>query len=145
MATKISKNFTLEELTASTTATAKGIRNVPDTTQVCNLCALVHNVLQPLRTAMGETIGISSGFRSVALNAAVGGAYNSQHLKGEAADLSINGDKAKGKKWFEWIKSHCEFDQLIWERNKAGIYWVHVSFRADGQNRKQVINNLLKG
>jgi hypothetical protein len=145
MATRISKNFTLEELTASTTATAKGIKNVPDTQQICNLCALVHNVLQPLRTAMGETIGISSGFRSVALNAAVGGAYNSQHLKGEAADLCINGDKAKGKRWFEWIKSHCQFDQLIWEHNKAGIYWVHVSFRADGQNRKQAINNLLKG
>ena len=94
---------------------------------------------------MGETIGISSGFRSVALNAAVGGAYNSQHLKGEAADLCINGDKAKGKKWFEWIKAHCQFDQLIWEHNKAGTYWVHVSYRADGQNRKQVINNLLKG
>ena len=142
--TIISKNFTLEELTASTTAKAKGIRNVPDTQQVCNLCALVHHVLQPLREAMGEAIGISSGFRSVALNAAVGGASNSQHLKGEAADLCIGGDKAKGKRWYQWIKTHCTYDQLIWEHNRQGTYWVHVSYRSDGQNRRQAIDNLLK-
>lgn len=142
--TRISKNFTLEELTSSTTAKAKGIRNVPDTQQVCNLCALVHHVLQPLREAMGEPIGISSGFRSVALNAAVGGVVNSQHLKGEAADLCIDGDKQKGKRWYQWIKQHCQYDQLIWEHNRQGVYWVHVSYRADGQNRKQAIDNLLK-
>ena len=144
MATYISKNFTLDELCASKTAKAKGIRNNPGQTDVVNLCALVHNVLQPLRTAMGEPIKIGSGFRCSALNKAVGGVSNSQHMRGEAADLCIDGDMAKGRKWFEWIKSHCEFDQLIWEHNAKGSYWVHVSYRADGRNRKQVINNLLK-
>jgi hypothetical protein len=141
----ISKNFTLEELTASATATAKGIRNNPGQTDIINLCALVHNVLQPLRDAMGQPIKIGSGFRSLALNQAVGGVSNSQHMRGEAADLCIDGDIQKGKRWFEWIKTHCEFDQLIWEKNpKTGNYWVHVSYRADGKNRKQVINNLIK-
>jgi hypothetical protein len=145
MVTYISKNFTLEELTASATATAKGIRNNPGQTDIINLCALVHNVLQPLRDAMGQPIKIGSGFRSLALNQAVGGVSNSQHMRGEAADLCIDGDIQKGKRWFEWIKTHCEFDQLIWEKNpKTGNYWVHVSYRADGKNRKQVINNLLK-
>lgn len=145
MATYISKNFTLEELTASATATAKGIRNNPGQTDIINLCALVHRVLQPLREAMGHPIKIGSGFRSLALNQAVGGVSNSQHMRGEAADLCIDGDIQKGKRWFEWIKTHCEFDQLIWEKNpKTGNYWVHVSYRADGKNRKKVTNILLK-
>ena len=144
MAIKISKNFTLEELCASATAKAKGIRNVPGQSDIINLCALVHNVLQPLRDAMREPIKIGSGYRSLALNNAVGGVRNSQHMKGEAADLCIDGDMAKGRKWFDWIKAHCVFDQIIWEHNAKGSYWVHVSYRADGLNRKQVINNLLK-
>ena len=144
MAIKISKNFTLEELCASETAKAKGIRNEPGQSDVVNLCALVHKVLQPLRAAMGEPIKIGSGYRSLALNNAVGGVRNSQHMRGEAADLCIDGDIQKGKRWFDWIKLHCPFDQLIWEHNAKGSYWVHVSYRADGLNRMQVVNNLLK-
>lgn len=144
MATKISKNFTLEELTASATAKAKGITNAPSTQQVANLCALVHHVLQPLRDAMGHEVKIGSGYRCPRLNQAVGGVSNSQHLKGEAADLCIDGDKMKGRKWFTWIQSHCDFDQLILEHSKTGSYWVHVSYRSDGKNRKQVIGDLLK-
>lgn len=144
MSTRISKNFTLEELRDSVTAKRLGIINAPGVDEVCAMCALVHHILQPLRTAMGEPIKIGSGYRCPQLNKAVGGASNSQHMRGEAADLCIDGDIAKGKRWFQWIKSHCEFDQLILEHNSKGSYWVHVSFRADGQNRKQVINDLLK-
>lgn len=144
MAIRISKNFTLEEMTASATAKAKGIHNALTTQQMANLCALVHHVLQPLRDAMGHEVKIGSGYRCPRLNQAVGGASNSQHLKGEAADLCIDGDKTKGRKWFTWIQSHCDFDQLIWEHNAKGSYWVHVSYRSDGKNRKQVIGDLLK-
>lgn len=144
MPTRISKNFTLDELTASATAKQLHIINAPGVDEVCNLCALVHNVLQPLRDAMGESIKIGSGYRCPQLNKAVGGVATSQHMKGEAADLCIDGDLKKGKRWFEWIKTHCKFDQLIWEHNAKGTYWVHVSFRADGKNRQQVIDNLLK-
>lgn len=142
--TRISKNFTFEELIASDTAKAKGIINSPNTQQLCNLCALVHNVLQPLRTAMGRAIDISSGFRCKRLNMAVGGVSNSQHLNGEAADIDIKGDKFFGKAICEWVRHNCDFDQLIWEHNRSGTYWVHVSYRSDGQNRKQYIDNLLK-
>ena len=144
MTTYLSRNFTLEELCASATAKAKGIRNNPGQTDIVNLCALTHQILQPLRNGMNEPIKIGSGYRSLALNRAVGGVNNSQHMKGEAADLCIDGDMAKGRKWFEWIKTHCDFDQLIWEHNAKGSYWVHVSYRADGKNRHQIINNLLK-
>ena len=142
--TRISKNFTLDELTASATAKAKGIINAPGVDEVCNMCALVHHVLQPLRDSMGEPIKIGSGYRCTRLNNAVGGVSNSQHIKGQAADLCIDGDMKKGRRWFNWILDNCDFDQLIWEHNAKGTYWVHVSFRADGKNRRQVINNLLK-
>ena len=141
---RISKNFTLEELTASATAKAKGIRNEPGQTDIVNLCGLVHNVLQPLRKWWGKEVKIGSGYRSLALNRAVGGVANSQHMKGEAADLCIDGGMEKARAWFQFIKQHCEFDQLIMEHNSKGTYWVHVSYKCDGTNRKQVINNLLK-
>jgi hypothetical protein len=144
MATRISKNFTLEELLSSEVAKSRGIANIPTHEVIVNLCALVHHVLQPMRDGLNEPIVISSGFRCPKLNAAVGGVSNSQHLKGEAADPFINGDMNKGRRWFTWIKAHCQFDQLIWEHSAKGTYWVHVSYRADGNNRKKVIENLLK-
>lgn len=142
--TAISRHFTLGELTASATARQHGVANTPSVQEVCNLCGLVHHVLEPLRLAMGEPIKVGSGYRCAALNRMVGGATNSQHLRGEAADLCLDGDVAKGKRWFAWILQHCDFDQLIWEHNAKGTYWVHVSHRTDGPNRHQVIDNLMK-
>ena len=146
MNTPVTMHFTIEELCASATAKAKGISNKPNMQQMINLVYLAAYVLEPLRVAMGEAIKISSGFRSEALNKAVGGVFNSQHKKGQAADLCIDGDMEKGKRWFEYIKKHLPFDQLIWEHDKKGTYWVHVSyvFPDFGKNRRQVIDNLLK-
>ena len=136
----------IEELYASDTAKRLGIDNRPSVQQMINLVYLAAYVLEPLRVAMNEPIKIGSGFRCKALNKAVGGVYNSQHLKGQAVDLCIDGDIAKGKKWFNYIKDHLPFDQLIWEHNSKGSYWVHVSFVFPdfGKNRHQVIDNLLK-
>ena len=136
----------MEELYASATATAKGINNKPSVQQMINLVYLCAYVLEPLRVAMGEPIKIGSGFRCQALNKAVGGVYNSQHMKGQAADLCIDGDIQKGRKWFNYIKNHLPFDQLIWEHNSKGTYWVHVSFVYPdfGKNRHKVIDDLLK-
>ena len=136
----------MEELYASATATAKGINNKPSVQQMINLVYLCAYVLEPLRVAMNEPIKIGSGFRCQALNKAVGGVYNSQHMKGQAADLCIDGDIQKGRKWFNYIKNHLPFDQLIWEHNSKGTYWVHVSFVYPdfGQNRHKVIDDLLK-
>ena len=146
MNTPVTMHFTIEELCASDTAKAKGISNKPNMQQMINLVYLSAYVLEPLRVALGEPIKISSGFRSEALNKAVGGAFNSQHKKGQAADLCIDGDLKKGRRWFEYIKKHLPFDQLIWEHDKSGTYWIHVSyvFPDFGKNRRQVIDNLLK-
>lgn len=147
MNTKVTMHFTIEELYASQTAKTRGINNKPSTEEIVNLVYLAAYVLEPLRVAMKEPIKIGSGYRCPALNRAVGGVSNSQHMKGQAADLCIDGDIAKGKRWFNYIREHLPFDQLIWERNpKTGSYWVHVSFvHPDfGRNRKQVIENLIK-
>ena len=140
---RISKNFTLEELTASATAKAKGITNNPGQTDLVNLCGLVHNVLQPLRDWWGKEVKIGSGYRSLALNQAVGGVKNSQHMRGEAADLCIDGDIQKGRKWFDYIRKNLPFDQLIWETNHSGSTWIHVSISRLGTNRQQVIDKKL--
>ena len=146
MKVPVTMHFTIEELYASDTAKRLGIDNKPSVQQMINLVYLSAYVLEPLRVAMDEPIKIGSGFRCQKLNKAVGGVYNSQHLKGQAVDLCIDGDIAKGKKWFNYIKDHLPFDQLIWEHNAKGTYWVHVSFVFPdfGKNRHQVIDNLLK-
>ena len=147
MNTPVTMHFTIEELYASATAKDKGIDNKPNIQQMINLVYLASYVLEPLRVAMKEPIKIGSGFRSPALNKAVGGVYTSQHLKGQAADLCIDGDRKKGRKWFEYIRDHLPFDQLIWEKNpKTGSEWVHVSFVYPdfGKNRHQVIDGLIK-
>jgi hypothetical protein len=109
-------HFTIQELYASATAKAKGIDNTPNLQQVINLVYLAAYVLEPLRVAMNEPIKIGSGFRCQKLNKAVGGVYNSQHMKGQAVDLCIDGDLEKGKRWFNYIKDHLPFDQLIMAR-----------------------------
>ena len=146
MAVQLTKHFTLEELCASATAKARGIQNKPNAQQIISLVYLAAYVLEPLREAMHEPIPISSGFRCEQLNRAVGGVSNSQHMRGQAADLCIGGDMKKGRKWFDFIKTHLNFDQLIWEHSSNGTYWVHVSFvHPDfGRNRRQAIDNLLK-
>ena len=146
METNITMHFTIEELYASDTAKRLGIQNKPSVREMVNLVYLAAYVLEPLRKAMGKPIKISSGYRCERLNKAVGGVYNSQHLKGQAADIDIQGDMAFGRKIFDYIRDHLPFDQLIWEHNKSGTYWVHVSFVYPdfGKNRKNVINNLEK-
>ena len=147
MNTPVTMHFSIEEMYASDTAKRLGIDNKPTTQKMINLVYLCAYVLEPLRVAMNEPIKIGSGYRCEKLNKAVGGVYNSQHLKGQAADLCIDGDIQKGKRWFAYIRDHLPFDQLIWEHNpKTGSYWVHVSFVFPdfGKNRHKVIDKLEK-
>lgn len=131
----LSKNFGLDEFVKSNKAKQMGIDNTPGPMQIANLSALVQNVLQPLRDAMGFPVIVTSGYRSPALNQAIGGAANSQHMNGEAADI-VGQDKAK---MFNYIKDNLPFDQLIWEAgNSVQPDWIHVSYRAVG-NRKQIL------
>lgn len=128
------KYFTIEEMTKSSTATAKHIDNTPNQTVIDNLTKLIEIVLDPLREWYGKPIRVNSGFRCEALNEAVGGSDTSQHRLGEAADITV-GTKKGNKKLFEYIKDNLPFDQLI---NESNFSWVHVSYR-EGRLRKQVL------
>lgn len=127
------KNFTLKELCSSGVARVRRIDNTPTTEQVENLTALVDNVLDPLRERFGRPIIVSSGFRNEELNRAVGGAKTSQHMKGEAADIYA-GTKEGNRELFNLIVKYLPYDQVINERDFS---WVHVSYKKDGNNRKQ--------
>ena len=128
--------FKLIEFTASATARELGIDNTPTKDAIENIEALVSKVLDPLRDAFGKPIYVRSGYRSVDLNMAVGGVKNSQHLKGEAADITAN--SREDNQWlFEYIRDNLPFDQLIDEYNYS---WVHVSVKADGCNRRDIIH-----
>lgn len=129
------KYFTIEEMTKSSTATAKRIDNTPNQTVIDSLTKLIEAVLDPLREWYGKPIRVNSGYRCKALNKAVGSkAKNSQHLYGEAADITA-GSKEENEKLFNYIKDNLEFDQLI---NESDFSWVHVSYR-EGRLRKQVL------
>lgn len=123
----MSKNFSIQELTYSSTAKSRGIDNTPNPTVVKNLNALMDNVLQPLRDWYGKPIHVNSGYRCKTLNKAVGGSSTSYHLYGYAAD--IRGENmVESKKLFDHIKRNLAFSELLWERNKYGSYWVHVAY-----------------
>ena len=129
------KYFTIEEMIKSSTATAKRIDNTPNQTVIDSLTKLIEAVLDPLREWYGKPIKVNSGYRCEALNEAVGSkAKNSQHLYGEAADITV-GSKTENEKLFNYIKDNLPFDQLI---NESNFSWVHVSYR-EGRLRKQVL------
>lgn len=134
----LSKNFTLNELTYSDTARFLGIKNIPEQAAINNLKALCAKVLQPLRDGLGVPIIITSGYRCPLLNKKVGGVSNSQHQYGQAADIYAKGKSLQAA--FNYIKNFLPFDQLLFEKNKT-TQWVHVSYRGDGKNRKQAIDN----
>ena len=138
---KLTKNFSLEEMYRSDTAQRCGIDNKPQTEEVVeNLRALCTEVLQPLRDHLGKPVVVSSGYRCKDLNKKVGGVENSQHLKGEAADIKVR-DREELIDVMRYIMDETDFDQLIWEKNKAGTQWVHVSYRRNGVNKHQVLSS----
>ena len=131
------KYFTLDELIHSDTADRLGIDNTPTSEAVSNINDLVTNVLDNLRDGWGRPIIVTSGYRCKELNAAVGGTRNSQHLKGQAAD--IVSDDLDGFRRFvrRWCKDN-EFDQCIFEHS-GNSEWIHISY-VEGRNRRQVLD-----
>ena len=134
----LSDHFTLFEFTRSGYAIENELDNIPNETQIASMKALCRNILEPLRQQFGPII-ISSGFRSPEVNRGVGGAQSSQHLRGEAADIVINGrDDANAK--FGFIMRNLDFDQLILEPiGSINPRWIHVSYTTRHKNRHNTI------
>ena len=135
---KLTKNFSLEEMYRSDTAQRCGIDNKPQTEEVVeNLRALCTEVLQPLRDHLGKPVVVSSGYRCKDLNKKVGGVENSQHLKGEAADIKVR-DREELIDVMRYIMDETDVDQLIREKSGA-TEWVHLSHKRNGNNRRMVL------
>lgn len=138
--TQLTEHFALEEFTRN----SRNIPNDPSDDQIASLTYLAQNILEPIRAQFGPVI-ITSGFRCPTLNKAVGGAASSQHTKGEASDIHIEG-VANADLW-HWIVDNLNFDQVIAEQlneNNGAAGWVHVS-GISGNNRKDAISFLGQG
>lgn len=129
------KFFSFDEFERSASAQRLNIDNrIPENLKG-NVTVLVDAVLDPLREKWGKPITVNSGYRCPALNRAIGGKPTSQHTKGMAADITT-GNRADNRRLFQMIMDmKLPYDQLI---NENGFSWIHVSHRADGENRGQV-------
>ena len=132
---RISENFTWSEMERSDTARRMGIDNtVPDGPARQAVILLVTRILQPLRTAWGRPLTINSGYRSPQLNTAVGGAPDSQHVRGEAADIAAPDPLLLAQ---TVVRNRLPFDQMI-------LYstFVHISHRPRGPQRGQILYDI---
>ena len=143
---QLSKNLSLAEVTRSETAKRRGVSNMPTEAHIANFKLLAEKVFQPIREHFGVPIHISSGYRSAALNKAIGGAASSQHCSGEAIDIDMDGTAVTNAQIFNYIKENLEFDQLIWEfGTDTNPDWVHVSYESTGKQRKQMLKAVKAG
>ena len=129
------KHFTISELLKSDTATKHKLWNGAPKEAEENLRALVDEVLDPLREAYGKPVRVNSGYRCPLLNRLVGGSPNSQHMRGEAADIQpVIGNDADLPELARILIENGKFDQLI-------LYptFIHVSWKRLGWNRKQIL------
>ena len=111
---------------------------MPDSARA-NIVALVEEVLDPAREQFGGPVTVNSGYRCLKHNLEVGGVVNSQHMKGEAADITA-GSPEENKRLAEILEQNGKYDQMIKYLNKdGGIRFIHVSWKRFGPNRKQVI------
>lgn len=127
---RLSPHFALSELVRSDTAVRRGIDNMPPAAVLANMRKMLAPGLERVRALLGVPLQITSGYRSQALNAAVGGAKSSQHLQGLAADFvapAFGSPRAVAR----YLAEHAEqigFSQCIYEGQ-----WCHVGFPAPGQ------------
>jgi hypothetical protein len=150
------KYFTISELLKSDTALKHNLWNGANLEVEENLRSLVERVLDPLREAYGKPIRVTSGYRCPQLNRLVGGAPNSQHMRGEAADIVAYSQSTRdcgskpamrilgeeNLKLGKLIEQLGNFDQLIYEQcdKQGNPRWIHVSWKRNRWNRKQVIH-----
>ena len=139
---KLSEHLDLAEVTRSESAKRKGISNEPTAEHLENFKKLAENIFEPIRNHFNVPIHISSGYRSKELNTAIGGSLTSQHCKGQAIDIDMDGSSngVTNKMVFDFIKANLNFDQMIWEfGNSNNPDWVHVSYESTGKQRKQIL------
>ena len=136
---QLSDHFSLFEFTRSQTASRLGINNNPPEQVKKRLKTLANAVLEPVRSHFGKPVRISSGYRCLALNEAIGSKSNSQHIRGEAADFEIPG--VPNLEVALWVSKNLQYDQVIWEYGSLkdpAAGWIHCSYKTEG-NRNIVL------
>lgn len=134
------KYFTYAEMIKSANAIQKRIWNATTHENEENIRELVEKVLDPLREKYGKPINVTSGFRNPQVNRACNGEYTSQHLRGEAADISV-GNAKLNLELAKLIIQSGNYDQLILEevgKKDLQPQWLHVSWKREGYNRHEV-------
>lgn len=135
---KLTKNFSLSEFTKSIIAKNKKIDNTPSDTDIFYLTKLAEQ-LQKVRERYGRPIVISSGFRCEKLNKAVGGAKNSDHRYGAAADIhSLEDTHAENKKLWDIILKMVVEGELALRQiiDEYDLDWIHLSVNNEFNKRK---------
>lgn len=128
------KYFSFQEFERSDTAYKHGIDNTAPESARKSIAALVDKILDPLREAWGKPVTVTSGYRCPELNKAVGGAATSQHLLGEAADITT-GNPVDNRRLFQMVQSlRLPFDQMI---DESDFTWIHISYSP--RNRRQIL------
>jgi uncharacterized protein YcbK (DUF882 family) len=136
---QLSKDFYLSEFIKSQTAERLTLDNTPNQTVINNLKLLTKNILQPIRDYFKAPIIVSSGYRSLSVNNAVGSSKTSQHILGQAADFEI--PSIDNFKLASWIKDNLNYDQLILEFYTGGNSgWIHVGYSPKHKNQELTIN-----
>jgi len=140
---RLSRHFTLAEAMASNKARELRIDNTPPDALIPRLAFVAETILEKVRAHYGIPIiydGGLSWYRCHALNKALGGVANSQHMSGEAVDIEVRGvaniDLAR------FVRDHLDFDQLIlenWNGRDPSSGWVHVSATLAGKHRREVL------
>ena len=156
MSMRLSAHFTLGEMCYSNKAAnhkPKPRPNIPLKQNIVALKNLCERCLEPVRQQLGLPLQVNSGYRCPMVNTLVRGVPTSQHMKGEAADItiprkhrpfSVITDEQAARLIFLYARQFANFDQLILEHN-ATAWWVHISCRIDyRKNRHQIINDLIK-
>lgn len=141
---QITKNFMLDELLFSKTASKRGIKNIPTPIHKDNLIESCLQLWQPARDILGKPMIISSGYRSASLNRVVGGSASSAHLYGFAIDF-ICPEFGNTRQVAEFLVKEFKvrnigFDQLILEFPDSPSSWIHLGYKSStGFQRNQVL------
>lgn len=135
----LTQHFTIEELTHSQTADRLGLDNSPTVEVLANLKTLAQ-LLEQVRTLLGKPLHISSGYRCLKVNAAIGSKPTSQHVLGKAADFTCPGYGKPKDIMAAIVASDIEYDQCILEFASNGGGWVHISFSANPRKQALVID-----
>ncbi len=135
---KISNNFNLEEFINSPTAKANNIDNTPSEQVKNNIITLVTDILQPIRNEWGKPITVTSGYRCRALNDKVKGSKTSQHMTGDAADITT-GSQEENKKLFHLIIDMSQQNKVVYGQliDEYGYKWLHISNPIPGRKPNQ--------